>query len=206
MNSELPFRIIFLTLWIVFLTISYARKPQQLGSRAIWERLKEASKWESKLDIALRVALFFFWSAAVILYVIYTDWMTHYVLPLPTWLRWIGGGVAIVSLPLLAWAHHVLGEQFSPSLRLREEHILVTSGPYHWIRHPMYTAESVFMIALAVESANWLVVLQAVAAIAVLYERTCKEEVMMIERFGDEYHAYMKHTGRFLPRFKDSNQ
>jgi len=206
MNNDLPLRIIFLTLWIVFITISYARKTQQLSSRSIRERLRGASRWESKFDIALRVALFLFWISALILYVIYPDWMTLFTIPLPIWLRWIGVGVAIVSLPLLAWAHHTLGQQFSPGLQLREEHALVTSGPYRWIRHPMYTAESVFMIALAVESANWLVAPPMAAGIVLLYARVGKEEAMMIERFSDEYRSYMKRTGRFLPRFKCSKK
>jgi len=205
-NSELPFRIIFLALWIVFLTISYARHPRQLRSRSIRERLKGTSKWESKVDVALRVAFFFFWVAALILYANYPDWMAHYTLPLAIWLRWVGVGVAIVSLPLLAWAHHTLGEQFSPDLRLRQEHRLVTSGPYRWMRHPMYAAESLFMIALAAESANWPVALLMIAGIVMLYARVGKEEAMMIEQFGDEYRSYMKRTGRFLPRFENSNR
>lgn len=205
MNSELTFRIIFLALWTVFLTISYARHPQQLGSRLIRERLKGSSKWESKPNVALRVVLFFFWFAALIFYAIYPYWMTDYTLPLPIWIRWIGVGAAVVSLPLLAWAHHTLGEQFSPNLRLMEKHTLVTSGPYRWMRHPMYAAESVFMIALAAESANWLVAPPMVAGIVLLYARVRKEEAMLIERFGDEYRGYMKHTGRFLPRFKHLN-
>jgi len=205
MNGELAFRIIFLILWIVFLTISFARHPEQLGSRSIRERFKEASKWEGKFRVALRAALAPFWFTAVLLYMIYPDWMTQFSLPLSIWLRWIGVVVAISSFPLFAWAIRALGEQFSPRLQVTEKHKLVTSGPYRWIRHPMYTAEFVFYFGLAVESANWVVALAILIGPALLYARVSKEEAMLIERFGDEYRVYIKRTGRFFPRFRRRN-
>jgi len=134
--------------------------------------------------------------------VIYPDWIAQFSLPLETWLRWTGVGLAIGSFPLLAWAIHALGEQFSPRLNIKEEHKLVTNGPYRWIRHPMYTAEFVFYFGLAVESANWVVALAIPIGPILLYARVAKEEAMLIERFGDEYLAYMRRTGRFLPRLR----
>jgi protein-S-isoprenylcysteine O-methyltransferase Ste14 len=89
---------------------------------------------------------------------------------------------------------------WSTNLQLREEHTLVTTGPYRWARHPMYTALFSFFVGLALVSATWLIVLLVVAATFVLVVRIDKEEVMMIEQFGDEYRAYMQQTGRFLPR------
>jgi protein-S-isoprenylcysteine O-methyltransferase Ste14 len=70
----------------------------------------------------------------------------------------------------------------------------------------MYAAEATFMIAVALESANWLVALPMIAGTAALCARVRKEETMMIERFGDNYRAYMKRTGRFLPRIKHSSK
>jgi len=63
-----------------------------------------------------------------------------YPLSYPDVLRWagvvlLGGGEA-----LLALAHHHLGKNFYSLVRVREGHALVESGPYRWIRHPIYTA------------------------------------------------------------------
>jgi len=202
MNSELTFRITFILLWIAFLAISFTRRLDRLGSWSIRERFEEASKWEGKTRVSLRAALAPFWLIAILLYVIYPDWIRQFSLPLETWLRWTGVGLAIGSFPLFAWAIHALGEQFSPRLQMREKHKLVTSGPYHWIRHPMYTAEFVFYSGLAAEAANWVVALAILIGPVLLYARVTKEEAMLIERFGDEYRTYMKRTGRFLPRFR----
>jgi len=205
MSSEPTFRITFILLWIAFLAISFTRRLGQLGSRSIRKRFEEASKWEGKTRVALRAALAPFWLIAILLYMIYPDWIMQFKLPLSIGLRWTGVGLAIGSYPLLAWAIHALGEQFSPHLQMREEHKLVTGGPYRWMRHPMYTAESVFYIGLAVEAANWVVAPAILIGPALLYARVSKEEAMLIERFGDEYRAYMKSTGRFLPRFRRRN-
>jgi len=202
MSSELTFRITFILLWIAFLAISFARRLDQLGSRSIRKRFEEASKWEGKSRVALRAALAPFWLIAILLYVLHPDSIAQFSLPFETWLRWIGVGLAIGSFPLFAWAIHALGEQFSPRLQTKEKHKLVTSGPYCWIRHPMYTAEFVFYFGLAAEAANGVVALAMLIGPALLYARVTKEEAMLIERFGDEYRAYMQRTGRFIPRLR----
>jgi protein-S-isoprenylcysteine O-methyltransferase Ste14 len=128
-------------------------------------------------------------------------WLNLFAAPFPAWSRWTGAGLAVISLPLLIWVHHTLGRQWSTNLRLRQSHALITEGPYRKMRHPMYTALFSFFVGLALVSASWLIVILVVAAILVLYARIGKEEAMMIEQFGDEYYAYMRRTGRFLPRW-----
>ena len=136
----------------------------------------------------------------LVLYATYPQWMARFRLPFPIWLRCIGVCLGLASLGLLVWVQDTLGRHWSTGLVLREEHTLVTTGPYRWVRHPMYTALFAFMIALALVSANWLVVLAPVGGISLFLARIPKEEGMMIEEFGDEYRAYMERTGRLLPR------
>lgn len=202
MNIEFAFRVIFLTLWIALIAIMlhYIGKTREPGLKfSVREHLKETSKWEGKLRVGLRAGLSPFWAVGVALYLIYPDWMIQFALSFPIWLRWVGIGLSIVSLPLLAWAQHTLGVEYSRILRLRTGQRLITAGPYRLVRHPMYTAGSLFMLGLAVESANWLVAPPIIAGIFLLCARAGKEEAMMVERFGDEYRAYTKRTGRFLP-------
>lgn len=54
--------------------------------------------------------------------------------------------------------------------------------------------------ALFVLTANWLIGLLELGYSLLIVERAGHEEQMLIERFGDEYRAYMQRTGRFLPR------
>ena len=93
-----------------------------------------------------------------------------------------------------------LGKEWSPQLQLREEHHLVTTGPYARVRHPIYTAMFGYGTSLALVTANWVFLGLAVLVIGGLIARVPKEEQMMLEEFGEEYKAYIKNTGRFFPK------
>lgn len=98
--------------------------------------------------------------------------------------------------------HQSLGKNWSRLLNVREEQILVTHGPYQWVRHPMYAVLSGFYLCAALVSANSLVGLVSVGIVLQFWTRIEPEEHMMIEHFGDAYRTYMQHTGRFLPRLR----
>ena len=80
----------------------------------------------------------------------------------------------------------------------------MTSGPYHYIRHPIYLGFFTFLIAQALVAANWLILLPALATTMLFYTQIGKEEAMLIDRFGDEYREYMKRTPRFIPKIRNS--
>jgi len=116
------------------------------------------------------------------------------------WLGCIFFGAAIWVL----WRSHVdLGRNFSPELKIREEHKLVTKGIFRSIRHPMYTSHWLWALAQAMLLQNWIAGLSMLVAIWPFYSyRVPREEYMMCDRFGDEYRDYMGRTGRYFPRFK----
>jgi protein-S-isoprenylcysteine O-methyltransferase Ste14 len=105
-------------------------------------------------------------------------------------------------MPLFIWTHHALGKNWSVDLVIKEEHTLITSGPYRWVRHPMYTSFFVQSLAFFLLSANWVIGLAGLATSVLGASRVDKEEALMIEEFGDQYRAYMQRTGRFLPPMK----
>ena len=86
------------------------------------------------------------------------------------------------------------------TVTIREDHRLVTSGPYRYIRHPLYTMGLLLFSSLSLIAANWFMMLGTVLAFVLVSLRLPKEEAALIEAFGDEYRAYMQRTGRFLPR------
>ena len=82
---------------------------------------------------------------------------------------------------------------------IKDSHTLVTSGPYRWIRHPIYTTYFASTLSFFLLTANWFIGLVLVAMSILLASRVEGEEAMLLERFGDEYRAYMQRAGRFLP-------
>jgi len=65
----------------------------------------------------------------------------------------------------------------------------------------MYTVHMVYFFTWVLVSANLLLLINYLLTTVLIFARIPKEEKMLLEQFGDEYRAYMKRTGRLLPRF-----
>jgi len=121
--------------------------------------------------------------------------------PLPEAPRWAGFALALLGLAGLAWSHAALGRNFSPWLELRQDHGLVTGGPYRWVRHPMYTAGFAQVVGCGLLAANLLVLgLPLLALSALVALRLPDEEAMLRARFGADWEAWARTTGRLLPK------
>ena len=116
----------------------------------------------------------------------------------------IAGIIVFASAIWLLWrSHYDLGHNWSPLLEIRKEHTLVTGGVYKYIRHPIYAAHWLWALGQALLLHNWIAGLGMLVTFIPLYlQRVGREEKMMLDNFGDEYHSYMQRTGRLLPRFK----
>jgi len=120
---------------------------------------------------------------------------------LPGSVRWIGVALGILCVIGIYWLFSSIGSGITPTSATRERHVLVTSGPYRWVRHPLYTVGSSMFISFGMMADNWFIAGMGVLAFIGMAIRTPKEEANLIEKFGDEYREYMKRTGRFLPKF-----
>jgi protein-S-isoprenylcysteine O-methyltransferase Ste14 len=97
-------------------------------------------------------------------------------------------------------SHDDLGTNWSVTLEIRENHSLVKEGVYKYIRHPMYSSLSLYSAGQVFFLPNWIVGPAGLLSFALLYFlRVPSEERMMVEAFGDEYHAYAKSTKRLVP-------
>jgi protein-S-isoprenylcysteine O-methyltransferase Ste14 len=128
-----------------------------------------------------------------------------YLLLFPVWLRWVGATLLMMGVALLWLSHHHLGISFH-SLVVVKERSFVDSGPYRWIRHPIYSAYIMNYIGGGLLASNWVLTFIPVILFGVLVQqRVGREEESLIEQFGDHYHAYIARTGRFLPRVGSLN-
>lgn len=152
------------------------------------------------LMLALRLGGIALW-VGVFAYLINPSWMAWSQLPLPTWLRLSGAALGIVTDGLIYWVFSSLGNNVSPTVVTRQQHQLVTAGPYRWVRHPLYTVGFLSYISFAILAATWYVAILAVVALVLLSLRVPAEEAALIARNGDAYRDYAKRTGRFLPKF-----
>jgi protein-S-isoprenylcysteine O-methyltransferase Ste14 len=112
------------------------------------------------------------------------------------------GGVTclVIGLWLFYRSHADLGTNWSITLEVREQHRLITRGVYQRIRHPMYLALVLYAVGQALVIPNWVAGPSNLIAFAILFAcRVGGEERMMVERFGDEYAAYIARTKRLIP-------
>lgn len=191
MPSQGPYQIALYVLYSCFtaIRIHYRRKAHHRGSSPRWTA-----------DARLLGALIAFEVATFVVYGLAPGWLSWAEIHLAPPVRWSGAIVGACSLLLFVWVHHSLGQNFSSLLALRDDHTLVTRGPYRWVRHPMYSAFYLLHIAVFLLSANAFIGLTWIAGLTgIVVLRIPVEERMLAERFGLTYVAYMERTGRLLP-------
>ncbi len=199
---ETVFRIILPTLIIAFAAHrGYYVKNHSEPEAATLKKREEglASKISGMLGLIGFIS--------VIAFVINPGWLTFWSLSFPVWLRWTGvmlalAGFALLDLLSKSWAQVTLGKSWSDTPRMLEEQTLITSGPYQFIRHPIYTAFVLILGSTLLISANWFIGLAWLGmTVLEVVSRIGFEESLMLEYFGDQYREYMKKTGRLLPRW-----
>jgi protein-S-isoprenylcysteine O-methyltransferase Ste14 len=117
-------------------------------------------------------------------------------------IQWIGIIICITMIFGIMWVGIHLGRQVSGALEIKESHTLVTSGPYKYIRHPMYLVYQLFNVGLFLIALNLIPFFIILIGSLALVSRMRVEEEMMIEQFNDAYREYMQRTGRLFPRLR----
>jgi len=193
MTDEVVFRVLLVA---VLVGAAAVRMVYGVSSKRSGGRLSVS---ENKLVMGVMGVVGLVGAYLLLGYLVFPGWVAWAALPLPSWLRWVGVAMGITTIPLLFWVHRTLGKYFSAALQVRDEHVLVTSGPYRWVRHPMYTVLLMLMVALLPISDNWAIGAVFVGvAVVFIPIRVRQEEAMMVEKFGDDYRAYQGRTGRLL--------
>lgn len=192
---EALYKIIFLFLLVVYTAIRMYYTKDYFKSKKTKARNKFMEKTLTYL-VAVGMILFpLIW--------IFSDFFVAFDINMPLVLRVVGVVISTFSLVFFAYVHKTLGKNWSPILEIREGHNLITSGPYKWIRHPMYTQVWLWAIAQFLIIANWIAGLSGIFTWTILYFlRIPQEEKMMEQQFGQKYVMYKKITGRILPRLK----
>jgi protein-S-isoprenylcysteine O-methyltransferase Ste14 len=142
------------------------------------------------------------WFVGSLVWMINPQWMAWSSVPLPIWLRWCGFVLIGLWGVLLVWTFRSLGKSLTDTVVTRQDHTLVTTGPYRYVRHPFYLAFIVAVIGGSLVAANWFVFVTGLVPFGFIIARTRIEEAKLIERFGEEYREYMARVGRFIPRLR----
>lgn len=194
--NENYFRILAAVILFTAIGISsYFRRKADLESE---EKISRKVDGTVMMTI-IRLAGLVLWLSPLV-YLLNPRWMMWSKIGIPDSVRWLGVAIGIICVGLIYWLFSSIGAGITPTSATRKQHILVTNGPYRWVRHPLYTVGSSIFIAFGIVVDNWFFAALGVFTFILMAVRTPKEEENLIVKFGDEYREYMKRTGRFFPK------
>ena len=157
-------------------------------SRSPWWR-GERGEWYEALQIALMLLVVLGPSTLAG----YPKWPVF-----TTFFRISGASLIVGGVVLGAVALRRLRPSLTASGALKPEGTLVTSGPYRFVRHPVYTAQLLFTFGWSLALGGWLTALYALALSVVLNFKALLEERRLVQRFP-EYRDYQARTRKFVP-------
>jgi protein-S-isoprenylcysteine O-methyltransferase Ste14 len=182
----LPLMLSFLEWSMFFLYWSAAAKN---SSRAI---SSESSESRRVHKILMNIAL--------LLVVLPVYQLNPRFLPGLGWIPWTGLSIQTISIGLALWARRHLASHWSGEITIKVDHQLIRSGPYQFVRHPIYAAILGMFAGSAIVSGRCLALCGASIA-AFAYRRKIRlEEANLRHAFGPAYDLYERQTGSLLPK------
>jgi protein-S-isoprenylcysteine O-methyltransferase Ste14 len=112
--------------------------------------------------------------------------------------RITGAILTAMGIAFAIWARVHLGRNWSPRPAMKVGHELVTSGPYRFVRHPIYTGLLTALLGSGLVNGPLWTVVFLIAALNFLW-RIRVEEAYMMELFPDQYPAYRARTKALIP-------
>jgi protein-S-isoprenylcysteine O-methyltransferase Ste14 len=165
-----------------------------------WEiAARNAAREKSSESPASRGLHVFIANAALLLLFIPVPGLTRRYLPAPQVFVPIGLTIEGCGLLLAIWARRHLGRNWSGRITIKVDHELVQSGPYRWIRHPIYTALLAMYAGTALVSGEWHALLGFALAAFAYWRKIRMEEANLAVAFGAAWGDYRRSTGSLLP-------
>ena len=112
----------------------------------------------------------------------------------------IGLGMYLFGIFARGWAVKTLDKYWSLNVEIREEHPLIKSGPYRYLRHPNYLCHSLEVLGFPlIPNAYFMFIFAVLFYMPVIAIRIHLEEKALIEKFGERYLAYRREVWGIFP-------
>ncbi|MCU1342373.1 MAG: hypothetical protein JWN92_1796 [Candidatus Acidoferrum typicum] len=107
----------------------------------------------------------------------------------------------LVGLAIAVWARIHLGQYWSDKIVLKVDHQLIRTGPYAYMRHPIYSGVLVGVAGTALVLGEWRGLLAFVIMLTNYWVKAEREERILSARFGQEFYDHQQRAGFLFPRF-----
>src|SRR3954468_9845271 len=174
-------------LWVAWLAYWY------IAARFV-NRAKSSEGWLQRLAHMLPMACGF--------YLIF-QWGEHRILParfyksLPA--EYVGMALTIGGLLFTVWARVHLGRYWSGIITLKEGHNLIRTGPYRFVRHPIYTGFVTATLGSALVSGRLGAFVGFLLVLAAILFKIGREEAVLRREFGEEYRVFENEVAGLVP-------
>jgi protein-S-isoprenylcysteine O-methyltransferase Ste14 len=116
----------------------------------------------------------------------------------PAWL-YLGASLTVAGILIAIWARFFLGRNWSSVVTVKHDHLLVRTGPYSLVRHPIYSGFLLALLGTAIYHGQVRGLLAVVFALAAWKLKSLQEESFMLQQFGGEYARYMQEVKGLIP-------
>jgi protein-S-isoprenylcysteine O-methyltransferase Ste14 len=186
-----------LTLWQIDLIAWYAFAAYWAIT---WLRVKRTKAREKSLDRLITLAVVVLAYNLLFASWMRVGWLRLRFVPEEFWIGWIGIALSFLGAGIAIWARYTIGEFWSARVTLKEGHQLIRSGPYAFVRHPIYTGMLTASLGTALVAGEWRGVVAVVLLLAAHSRKAIREESLLTSEFGEEYRFYRHSTGFLFPR------
>ena len=119
------------------------------------------------------------------------------------WIQEVGIAFTCLGVAVAVWARYSLGQFWSARVMLKVDHQLIRSGPYAYVRHPIYTGLFLATAGTALVVGEWRAVVGVLLTLVAHSRKAAKEEALLATEFGEQYQDYRKQTGFLTPRVRN---
>lgn len=115
-------------------------------------------------------------------------------------LFWLGLVILIAGMLLRMHCWRELGRFFTHTVTIADQHKVIDTGAYSWVRHPSYSGALLTHLGTALALSSWLSVLFLVGGnIAIYLYRISTEEAALADALGEPYRQFMRTRKRLIP-------
>ncbi|MGD0364228.1 MAG: isoprenylcysteine carboxylmethyltransferase family protein [Bryobacteraceae bacterium] len=114
-------------------------------------------------------------------------------------IAWRGLAVTAAGCAFAVWARILLGGNWSGSVTVKKDHLLIRQGPYAIVRHPIYSGLLLGLLGTGLIVGEWRALAGLALAFAGWWMKSRVEESFMVDRFGAEYTGYRREVKAIIP-------
>jgi protein-S-isoprenylcysteine O-methyltransferase Ste14 len=172
--------------WLIYWAMAARGAKSASRQESGWSRLS--------YGIPIWLSLWLMWGGGVP-----TDFLNARILPATVELPIVALILVIAGLGFAIWARLHLGTNWSAEVSIKDKHQLVVSGPYRFVRHPIYSGILLAVLGTAIAVGRTRAAIALGLAFIGFWLKLSIEEEWMAETFGTAYTDYQIEVAALIP-------